>query len=44
MSQESIKVPYTINNSFDPEIIHSYGQERVKFKGICLKKRSIYTR
>ena len=31
MSEESIKLPSTADNSFDPLIIFNYGQVRVKF-------------
>ena len=34
MLEESMKPPSTENRSFEPEIIHSYGRGRVKYKEI----------
>ena len=41
MSEESITLPSTTDNSFDSEIIYNYGKGKIKFKGICLKQDSV---
>ena len=39
MSEESITVLPTTNNSFDPEITYNKSKGKIKFKGICLKQK-----
>ena len=41
MPKESITPPSTTGNSFDLEIICSYGKGKIRFKGICLKQDSV---
>ena len=40
MSEEIIKPPSTTSIIFNLEIIYNYGQGKIKFKGICLKRDS----
>ena len=42
MSKESITPPSITDNSFDPEITYKYVQERLEFKGIYLRRDSIF--
>ena len=41
MSEESIKISSTTDNSFVPDLIYNYGKGKIKLKGIWFKQDNV---